>query len=106
MKSFTLRTVSLVFFGLSIITSCTTTRVAVISSEETISLYTTTLPEQPYKELHYIETSGGIFHTPQHLLNGLKKEAIAQQADAVVNIRYDFQGWWPIVSGTSIQFTD
>ena len=43
-------------------------------------------------------------HTPQQLLDGLKKKAAELQADAVINIKYDFQGWYPLVSGTAIKY--
>lgn len=90
------------------ITSCTTTRVATLTKaeNETVELFTTKLPDRKYLEICYIETSGAIFHTPQNLLNGLKKKAIEIKADAVINIKYDFQGLYPIVSGTAIKYTD
>lgn len=90
------------------ITSCTTTRVATLTKgeNETIELLTTKLPDRQYVEISYIQTDGGIFHTPQNLLNGLKKKAIEIKADAVINIKYDFQAWYPVVSGTAIKYTD
>ena len=100
-----------VLFGLIVIaalTSCTTTRVATLakSESETIELFTTKIPDRSYEEISYIQTDGGIFHTPQQLLNGLKKKAVELQADAVINIKYDFQAWYPIVSGTAIKYKD
>lgn len=100
-----------VLFGLIVIaalTSCTTTRVATLakSKSETIELYTTKIPDRFYEEISYIQADGGIFHTPQQLLNGLKKRAIELQADAVINIKYDFWAWYPVVSGTAIKYKD
>lgn len=91
-----------------IMTSCTTTRVANLTKEEneTIELFTTKIPDRKYVEICYIETSGGVFHTPQQLLNGLKRKAEEIKADAVVNIKYDFQAWYPIVSGIAIRYID
>lgn len=102
---------TLVLLGLILavtMTSCTTTRVATLTKgdNETIELFTTKLPDKNYVEICYIETSGGIFHTPQQLLNGLKKKAVEIKADAVINVRYDFQAWYPIVSGTAIKYKD
>jgi hypothetical protein len=79
----------LILFGLILtitMTSCTTTRVATLTKgdNETIELFTTKLPDKKYVEICYIETSGGIFHTPQQLLNGLKKKAIEIKADALL----------------------
>jgi len=101
----------IVLFGFILmftITSCTTTRVATLtkSENETVELFTTKVPQRNYIEISYIQTSGGIFHTPQHLLNGLKKKATKLNADAVINITYDFQAWYPIISGTAIRYTD
>lgn len=98
-------------FGLILIaalSSCTTTRVATLtkSENETIELFTTKIPDRNYDEIGYIQTDGGIFHTPQKLLNGLKKQASELQADAVINIKYDFQAWYPIISGTAIKYKD
>ncbi len=88
--------------------SCTTTRVATLtrSENEKVELFMTKIPEKNYTELSYIQTDGTIFHTPQQLLNGLKKKAAKLQADAVINIRFDFQAYLPIVSGTAIKFKD
>lgn len=88
------------------ITSCTTTRIAELtnSTNQTVELYTTIIPSKEYFEICYIQTDGGIYHTPQQLLNGLKKKASELKADAVINIKYDFQGWYPIVSGTAIKY--
>jgi len=100
-----------VLFGLIVIsalTSCTTTRVATLSKSENdkVELFTTKIPDRNYIEISYIQTDGAIYHTPQQLLNGLKKKAVELQADAVINIKYDFQGWYPIVSGTAIKYND
>jgi hypothetical protein len=98
-------------FGLiiiAIISSCTTTRVATLTKgeNETIELFTTKLPDRKYVEISYIQTDGAIFNTPQQLLNGLKKKAIELKADAVINIKYDFQAWYPVVSGTAIKYNE
>ena len=108
MKSINLKNV---LFGLILIvttSSCTTTRVATLTKgdNETVELFTTKFPDRKYVEVSYIQTDGGIFHTPQQLLNGLKKKATELKADAVINIKYDFQGWYPVVSGTAIKYND
>ncbi|HOK37750.1 MAG TPA: hypothetical protein P5538_01180 [Bacteroidales bacterium] len=95
-----------IIFVSTIYSSCTTTRIASLSkqSDESIELYTTKIPDKNYEEIYYIQTDGAIFHTPQHLLNGLKKKASELNADAVINIKYDFQGLYLIVSGTAIKY--
>lgn len=108
MKNNKLKNVLFVLIIITIISSCTTTRVATLTKgeNETIELFTTKLPDRKYVEISYIQTDGAIFHTPQQLLNGLKKKATELKADAVVNIKYDFQAWYPVVSGTAIKYND
>lgn len=108
MKSLKSKIVLLGFVAIAVITSCTTTRVATLakSQNETIEMFTTKIPDKNYDEISYIQTDGGIFHTPQQLLNGLKKKAAELQADAVINIKFDFQAWFPVVSGTAIKYKD
>ena len=93
---------------LIITTSCTTTRIATLTTDENekIELFTSKLPQHDYIEICYIETSGAIFHTPQNLLNGLKKKAKELEADAIINIKYDFQAWYPIASGIAIKYKE
>lgn len=93
---------------ISALSSCTTTRVATLTKgdTDTIELFTTKLPERKYIEISYIQVDGSVFHNPQPLLNGLKKKATELKADAVINIKYDFQAWYPIVSGTAIKYLE
>lgn len=102
-KIICITTIGILTIGL---TSCTTTRVASLTQlpNERIELYTTSLPEKQYTEISYIQTDGSIFNTPRQLLKGLKKKGISLEADAIINIKYDFQGWWPIASGTAIKY--
>ena len=108
MKSIKLKNVLFGLMLIATISSCTTTRVATLikGDNETVELFTTKLPDRKYIEVSYIQTDGGIFHTPQQLLNGLKKKATELKADAVINIKYDFQGLYPVVSGTAIKYND
>jgi hypothetical protein len=108
MKNFKLKNVLFGLILITIISSCTTTRVAKLTKgeNETIELFTTKLPDRKYVEISYIQTDGGIFHTPQKLLNGMKKKAIELKADAIINIKYDYQAWYPFVSGTAIKYND
>lgn len=92
--------------SLLLITSCTTTRIATLTTleDEKIELFTTKLPQRDYVEICYIQTDGAIFHTPQKLLDGLKKKAIKLEADAIINIKYDYQAWYPNASGIAIKY--
>jgi cobalamin biosynthesis Co2+ chelatase CbiK len=97
----------IITFGI-LFTSCTTTRFASLNNSDkdsqNIKVYTTQIPDKPYDEISYIQTDGSIFHTPQKLLNGLKQKGIELKADAIINVKYDFQAWYPIASGTAIKF--
>lgn len=88
--------------------SCTISRVARLSDSENdgIELYTTQIPERSYAEIGYIQTEGTGLSTPQKLLDGLKNKAKELNADAIVNIRYDFRGEVQVVSGTAIRYKD
>ncbi len=96
------------FSLLLLLSSCTTTRMAVLIPEENeeIELFTTKVPERNYVEICYIQTDGGIFTTPQKLLDELKKKGIALEADALIDIKYDFQAWYPVASGIAIVYTN
>lgn len=91
---------------LLIISSCTTTRIATLTTtdKEEIELYSTKLPLRDYTEICYIQVDGGLFHTPQKLLEGLKKKGLEIKADAIIEIKYDFQAWYPIASGIAIKY--
>lgn len=98
----------LIIFTSIILSSCTTTRIASLinSPDDQVELYTTKLPDRNYIEIYYIQTDGAIFHSPRNLLNGLKKKAVKLKADAIINIKFDFQGCYPTVSGIAIKYTD
>ncbi|MCK9254508.1 MAG: hypothetical protein M0Q45_07470 [Bacteroidales bacterium] len=102
MKKFKIFIALLIF--MSFVSSCVTTRIATFDKNENIELYTSKLPSQNYSEICYIQADGGTFHSPQNLLNGLVKKAVQVKADAIVNIKFDFQGIWPLASGTAIKY--
>lgn len=90
---------SLLFFG------CVSTREAVLNPQNTrLEIYTSTLPQKPYTEIYYIQSDGAVFHTPQKLLSKLTEKAEILNADAIINVKYDFQGWYPIASATAIKY--
>jgi len=61
------------------------------------------MPQKDYNEICYIQTDSAIFHSPQRLLYGLKKKAIELEADAITDIKYDFQAEHPIASGIAMK---
>ena len=87
-------------------TSCTTTSVANLqrSSPGEVEVFTTIKPAGEYTELKYIQVDGSLTTRPEKLLTKLTERAKKEGADAVINVKYDFQGHLPIVSGTAIKY--
>jgi hypothetical protein len=95
-------------FGLSF-SSCVSTyhaNLAKDSNKSSLELYMSSIPTKKYVEIAYIQADGAIFHTPQKLLNGLVKKATELNADAVIQIQYDFQFWYPVASGVAIKYVE
>ena len=88
------------------LTSCVTTQVASIQpvNEEDIAVFTTTKPAREYTELKYIQAEGSIFHKPEKLLQKLRQRAKEEGADAIIDVRYRYQFWWPYVEGTAVKY--
>ncbi|MFN7012983.1 MAG: hypothetical protein ACK4ON_01805 [Bacteroidia bacterium] len=94
-----------ILFMAIVFASCTTTRVANINSTNTkVQIFVSTLPEKTYQEIAYLQCDGGIFNTPQQLLNGLTKKAEQLNANAIIKVKYDFQGIWPVASAVAIKY--
>ncbi len=87
-------------------TSCVTTNVANLqrSSNDKMDVFVVKTPDREYTELKYIQANGSIFHTPEQLLNKLTQRAKKEGADAIMNVKYDFQNAWPIASATAIKY--
>lgn len=85
---------------------CATVSVVSLQStgDKNIEIYTTKLPSQSYSEIKLIQVSGSIFHGPDKLLKKLTERAKNEGADAVINVKYDYQFWWPNVSGTLVKY--
>lgn len=101
-RNFLLPTATLYMLSLF---SCTSTQIAMTPKESGFELYINKLPERPFAEVAYIETSGAVFHRPQKLMNDMSKKAKAMGADGLIDVRYDYVFWWPYVSATAIKFT-
>ena len=88
------------------LTSCVSTYVANLqrTSAKEVEVFTTIRPTKEYTELKYIQVSGAVFNRPEKLLTKLTERAKKEGADAVINVKYDFQSTWPIISGTAIKY--
>jgi uncharacterized alpha/beta hydrolase family protein len=88
------------------ITSCVTTQVANFqkNTPTDIEIYYTSTPSKEYTEIMYIQADGGIFHSSEKLLEKLKERGKKEGADAIIKIKFDYQFWWPNVSGIAIKY--
>ena len=86
--------------------SCTSTFVANLqrTSAKEVEVFTTIKPTKEYTELKYIQVDGSVTSRPEKLLTKLTQRAKTEGADAVINVKYDFQWTWPVVSGTAIKY--
>jgi len=88
------------------ITSCVSTQVANLqrSIDKEVAVFTTIKPDKEYIELKYVQADGSVFHRSERLLKKLTERAKKEGADAIINVRYDYQFWWPYASGTAIKY--
>lgn len=88
------------------ITSCVTTQVANLQRKTTsdIEIYYASQPSKEYTEIMYIQADGSIFHSSEKLLQKLKDRGKTEGADAIVNITFNYQFWWPNVSGVAVKY--
>lgn len=86
--------------------ACISTRTASLRPQRgaALALYMTQLPAKPYEELCYIQADGSLLSTPQQLLKALEKKALELDAQAVIQIRYSFQGIYPVISGVAVRY--
>ncbi len=87
-------------------TSCVTTQVANLQKETSsdIEIFYASQPNKEYTEIMYIQADGSIFHSSASLIKKLKERGKKEGADAIVNVKFDHQFWWPNVSGIAIKY--
>jgi len=95
-----------IIMGAVFFTSCVSTFVANLQprAEGEVEVYTTIIPSRDYIEIKYIQIDGSIFNRPEKLLTKLMQRAKKENADAIINVRYSYQWWWPVISGTAIKY--
>ena len=87
-----------------LLTSCVSTQVASLkpSDSSDIAVYVAGLATPAVTPVLYIEASGGILTTKKQLIRGLKSRAKREPGvDAVVNVRFGYQGFYPFVEGVA-----
>lgn len=93
---------------LALASSCVTAELALIDDPENqeLEVYTTLLPQQPYKEVAYVKAVGMPFNNAKQLLKKLRKKAKQAGADALVNLKYDYTSTYPYASCTLIRYEE
>lgn len=89
-----------------IFTSCVTTQVANLQKEAStdIEIFYASMPNKEYTEIMYIQADGSIFHSSASLIKKLKERGKKEGADAIVIVKFDYQFWWPNVSGIAVKY--
>jgi len=96
----------LLIISVFVISGCATTRLVNLPkpSVEGVDVYMTEIPDKPYCEIKYIQVDGAIFHTPDRMMIDLSERAKSEGADAVINVKFDYQAWYPVLSGVAIKY--
>ena len=84
-------------------TGCTASRPTTFG-DQSHTVFFTKLPQQPYREIGYVEYVGSIFDGRQRLLGRLQKQQAKVQGDALVQVQYDFVLWYPRVSAVVVRY--
>ncbi len=86
--------------------SCITTQVANNQKETAndVDLFFSQKPIKEYTEVMYIQADGSVFHGSKALIKKLKERAKKEGCDAIIDIRFDYQFWWPNASGVAIKY--
>lgn len=108
----TIRKVMFLSAGALFFSSCVSTQVARLNvaqkNEGQLEVYMTSLPNRPYEELVYLESSASIFHSKKALLKKLKRKALKENADAIVAVKFGYIPWIsagiPMVEGVAIKY--
>jgi uncharacterized protein YbjQ (UPF0145 family) len=87
-------------------TSCVTTQVTNTKKESAndVEMFFSKKPSGEYEEIMFIQADGSVFHSSKTLIKKLKQRAKQEGCDAVIDIRFDYQFWWPNVSGIAIKY--
>lgn len=84
--------------------SCVSTQVVSVRSAgaNNMPVYLAGTPTPDFTPQMYIEASGGIFTNKKQLLGKLKQRAQREAGiNAIINVRFSYQGLWPIVDGVA-----
>ena len=71
---------------------------------EPVEIYVANRPQRPFSEMQYVEASASIFHSHRKLLKSIRRSAARSGADALVDVRFSYAGWIPVVSGVAVKY--
>ena len=73
-------------------------------AEQPGTVFFSKMPDRPYRELAYVETTGSIFTNRAYLLKKLQQQQTHLQGDALVQVRQDFMFWYPHASAIVVKY--
>lgn len=89
MKSGSLFVLIFLIVGSTLLQSCASTQVARFSSDkDDLPVYSATVPDRPFTETVYFETTGSILHSKKALMRTLKRKAKKENVDALIKVRF------------------
>lgn len=90
--------------GLASLVGCASARLTPLPDQAPASVFFSKIPERPYREVAYVEYTGSIFSNRAQLLRRLQERQAKAQGDALIQVRYDYQFWWPHASAVIIKY--
>lgn len=83
---------------------CASARLTPLTDQGTTSVFFSKAPDRPYREVAHVESTGSIFSSRSALLRKLQQQQTKAQGDALVQVRYDYQFWWPHASAIVVKY--
>ena len=83
---------------------CATARFTPLADPATTNVYFSTMPDRPYREIGFVEYEGTIFSHREQLLKRLVERKAMVHGDAIIQVRFDYEFWWPRASGIIIKY--
>ena len=73
-------------------------------AEQPGTVFFSKMPDRPYRELAFVETTGSVFTSRAYLLKKLQQQQARLQGDALVQVRQDFMFWYPHASAVVVKY--
>lgn len=99
--------ISVLFVGLMLFTSCTSTKEIPISENryEGMEIFTSNVPlGRNFHEIKIIQVTGGYLSGPRTKMNRLVKQAKKAGANGLINVKYSTIEGENLLTGTAVKF--